>query len=244
MYDMIHAIEEASAAAEIGEVSRLRPFVGCPSSTFRRLMKVAIRNVGDSVNAMDVIEAILIWATENVENDLVVSLLQQIPIDDLSTDEMDMLSEFAIDCGLGRLMTVVTNRFYALNTSSLSQRLDFEESENLEGYVEEQKAVREDRNGKRIAAGKNVTSTRTTQDKTEVKEEPAGIRIIATPEDRQYIRKIMEKTEAVYFGAVPLEKSNNDLHIEITYQGPKEAAKDDPVKLYFDFEIDPPVTVS
>ncbi|VDP10243.1 unnamed protein product [Heligmosomoides polygyrus] len=48
------------------------------------------------------------------------------------------------------------------------------------------------------------------------------------------------RLETVRFGSIPLDSTTNEMRIEITYQGPKEAAKEEAVKLFFDFEFDQP----
>ncbi|KHJ85439.1 hypothetical protein OESDEN_14835, partial [Oesophagostomum dentatum] len=92
-------------------------------------------------------------------------------------------------------------------------------------------------NEHRIAAGKNaVETTNTHEDASAALEQTA---IMATPEDQHLIRKAMNSMKTIHFGTVELEK-HNDLNIEITYQGEKEATKNEPVKLHFNVEIDPP----
>ncbi|KAL6737124.1 hypothetical protein Aduo_010795 [Ancylostoma duodenale] len=271
MYDMVHAVEEAVltqledpfalaillyhvdnftpetkkhllmvAGMKIAEISNMRPFLGCPPPIFKRVIKAAIREVGDSVRSLDIAQAILYWASENDNNELATSLLNQIPAEDLQRDEVDVLREIAIDLGLDHLATLILSRYYALSTSSISQRLDYGELEEEEEFTEEQCAIRE-HDDYRMTAGKNVDATEV-RDKSHVTEEPAGVSLTPTAEDKRLLQNVMSNMVAVNFGTIPLEKSHNDLHIEITYQGPKEAAKKEAVQLFFNVEVDEPAT--
>ncbi|VDM71429.1 unnamed protein product [Strongylus vulgaris] len=91
-----------------------------------------------------------------------------------------------------------------------------------------------------MTAGKNVLDSENNQDKAGVTEEQRGVSTIMTLEDRQALRKMMATSAKIKFGSVALKKSRNDLLIEIIYEGPREATKEDPVRLYFDVEVDPP----
>ncbi|EYC11475.1 hypothetical protein Y032_0050g1932 [Ancylostoma ceylanicum] len=272
MYDMVHAVEEAvltqledpfalaillyhvdnftpetkkhlimAAGMKIAEISTVRPFFGCPPLIFKRVIKAANKEVGYSVRALDIAQAILYWTSENDNNELATLLLNELPAEDLQRDEVDVLREIAIDLGLENLATLILSRYYALNTSSVSQRLDYGELDEEEEIAEEQCALREARDDYRMTAGKNVDAT-SVQDKSHVTEEPAGVALTPTAEDRRLLQNVMSNMVSVNFGSVPLEKSNNDLHIEITYQGPKEAAKKEAVQLYFNVEVDEPTS--
>ncbi|RCN31264.1 hypothetical protein ANCCAN_22961 [Ancylostoma caninum] len=227
------------AGMKIAEISNMGPFSGCPPFIFKRVIKAAIKEVGDSVRALDIVQAILYWASENDNNELATSLLNQIPAEDLQRDEVDVLRKIAIDLGLENLATLIRTRYYALSTSSVSQRLDYGELEEEEEFIEEQCAIREVCDDYRMTAGKNVDATEV-RDKSHVTEEPAGVSLTPTAEDKRLLQNMMSKKVSVNFGTIPLEKSHNDLHIEITYQGPKEAAKKEAVQLFFNVEVDEP----
>ncbi|KAK5969684.1 hypothetical protein GCK32_022235, partial [Trichostrongylus colubriformis] len=61
-----------------------------------------------------------------------------------------------------------------------------------------------------------------------------------TPAEQRALQDMVTKLNTVDFGTIPLNSTVNDLHIEILYEGPKEASKEDAVKLFFDFEFDQP----
>ncbi|VDM83953.1 unnamed protein product [Strongylus vulgaris] len=117
------------AGAKIGEISKVRPFVSCPTTILERAVRVAIREVGKSLRAMDVIQAILVWASENSSSQLPISLLREIPTEDLSDDEVDVLRDIAYEYDLEHLADEISNLHYAIDSLPFCQRLDYESEE-------------------------------------------------------------------------------------------------------------------
>ncbi|CAJ0604001.1 unnamed protein product, partial [Cylicocyclus nassatus] len=225
------------AGAKIGEVSKTSPYVSCPSSTLERIVKAAVKEVGKSLRAMDIIQAILVWASDNPTNQTPALLLREIPIDDLLDEEVDVLRDIANEYDLEQLADEIFNLHYSVKLLPIS-RIDFV-SEKVVEFAENDRPIRGCRREHRLTAGKNVLDTENNQENILASEQQAGVRAEMTAEDRQALSNIVG-TSKIHFGTIPLEKTCNDLRIEIIYQGSREAARDDPVKLYFDVEVDAP----
>ncbi|KHJ93445.1 hypothetical protein OESDEN_06649, partial [Oesophagostomum dentatum] len=101
-----------SAGNKIKEISNEGPFTGCPFQTLKRVIKVAIKEIGSSLSAKDIIEAILIWGSENSNGEMTASLLSMVPMDDLHNNDLDALRNMAKEYGLEHLAAVIFDRRY------------------------------------------------------------------------------------------------------------------------------------
>ncbi|KAJ1357084.1 hypothetical protein KIN20_015126 [Parelaphostrongylus tenuis] len=91
-----------------------------------------------------------------------------------------------------------------------------------------------------IAAGKNLTKTELNKEKLEF-EATKGISWKPTPQDECTLEKALDNLkQRINFGVIPLDKSVNNLHIEVIYKKSKNAVIAEALKLFFDIEIDPP----
>ncbi|VDO90908.1 unnamed protein product [Haemonchus placei] len=54
-----------ASAKQIAAVSQLRPFVGLPTSIFKRVIKIAMNSIAEIEDAFNVARAIIIWTGEN-----------------------------------------------------------------------------------------------------------------------------------------------------------------------------------
>ncbi|VDM55419.1 unnamed protein product [Angiostrongylus costaricensis] len=255
IYDMVDAIEQAvltcskwlhsrtetshpylqESAAAIEEISTMAPFLALPSPIFKKIVKKAINSLKRSQRRpFGVIKSIVFWEAENSSNKVAVLLLKQIPLNGLSNVEMNRLYEMAREFGLENLAELILCQYRTLNTSNAVERLFYEER------INKAVAFAVERNSVRIAAGKNSTETK--QHKGESKFKGAkGISWEPSSQDPQALQKALHNlNERISFGIVPLDKSVNDLHIEVTYKKSTDAAMEEAVKLFFDIEVDSP----
>lgn len=234
-----------AAAEQLAPISLSRPFLGLSSSIFKRIMKLAIGNLDETGNIFEVARAILTWAAENQNIDLAKAMLNRITIENLSYVEANTLHRMAIESGLETMAASIFSRYHVLSTSPVARRLFRDEAKVSASsrFVSEQNAIRElpaRKIEERLPAGKNV-ATEKEEMMTQFKElGPPRTVWVPTREERRAIQHVMSRLETVRFGSIPLDSTTNEMRIEITYQGPKEAAKEEAVKLFFDFEFDQP----
>ncbi|PIO74186.1 hypothetical protein TELCIR_03813 [Teladorsagia circumcincta] len=86
----------------------------------------------------------------------------------------------------------------------------------------------------RLAAGKNIE----TEGKEVQEHDRKEISWHPTPVEQRRLERAINTLGTVDFGTIPLDKTTNDFLVEIIFEGRREAAKDDAVKLFFDFEFD------
>uniref|UniRef100_A0A7I4YP70 BTB domain-containing protein n=1 Tax=Haemonchus contortus TaxID=6289 RepID=A0A7I4YP70_HAECO len=269
MYDMVEAIEEeilkyqgdpdalvillyhidnftpetkqqllTASAKQIAAVSQLRPFVGLPTSIFKRVIKIAMNRIAEIEDAFNVARAIIIWTGETQNRNLAMNLLKQIDIQSLPNNEAYILQRMADEAGMECLASLFFNRFHF--TSAAARRLfgDETESSRTTAIISEQNAVWEhpkERNG-RLPAGKNMTEVKVQEQE---KKEILPTSWQPTPEERYALREMISRFDTVHFGRIPFDETTHDFHVEIIYEGIKEATKADAVKLFFDFEFEP-----
>ncbi|WKY08585.1 hypothetical protein Q1695_007818 [Nippostrongylus brasiliensis] len=231
-----------AAAAQIDEISLLEPFVGLSPSIFKRVMKIAVLNVEELENKFEVIRAIIIWAAENHHRDLTMSLLQPISMAKLTNADAHALHRMAMEAGLETMAAAIFSRYHGMTPTPEVRQLFRENAEPQTNFVDEQNAVRETVPNleRRLTAGKNISTADEDMDTAQITEPEEGVEWKATPHEREAFERMAASFDRVHFGSVPLNCDTTDVHVEIHYAGRREAAKDNAVKLFFDFEIDQP----
>ncbi|KJH43072.1 hypothetical protein DICVIV_10940 [Dictyocaulus viviparus] len=233
------------SASAIQEISVMEPFVNLPPLIFKRIIKRAIKDLSNKQQSpFDIIRAIAVWEAENHFYHDTLSLLKLVPFDDISNDEVIRLHEMANKYGLEKFAKQILSQHCATVSSPVVQRLNYDEGEitNAAVLATEQNVMRESPlEIDRIAAGKNI-ETKAYKGKAEFNG-MKGISWEPTPQEEFAIQKAMENlSERISFGNVMLDKTENNLHVEILYKKTENTTTGEAIKLFFDIEVDYPTS--